>query len=119
MRRLSLSALSYGAVALFLLAAIGFLIAALYEYLYRLTDPVATALLVAAALGIVALLILIVLWVVRLASTGKRDRQDEPIGEKELLALASHMGKELAGKVSPLTAAGLAAAAGFFYGIRK
>jgi heme A synthase len=118
--RLTIRLLAYGTVGLLVLAALGFLMAALHVTFVRLTDEVTAPLLVAATLATAAFLILLVLWLIRHAANEERERGGRKDGADELLSLVGQMSEAIEDKkMRPLTVIGLALAIGLTQGLRK
>jgi len=116
-----------GAAALLALAAGGFVVAGCYRLVEAWTDPLRAPFLVAAGLLVVSAVVLVasglVAGEVEEVAGKARDALDgdEP-GENpggDIAALARDLGVDLGGRVSPLTAVGIALAAGFLYGCRR
>lgn len=121
-RRVLISVLVYGLASLVGLAAMGFLIASLYETFLRMTDQVTAPLLVAGTLATAAILVVLVYRGAQMA----RSRREQPVrppvqnSDDGGLLLVGELSTAIERKaMAPLVAVGLAVAAGFAQGARK
>lgn len=122
MRRLSVRLAAYAVAALLAIAAIGFLVAALYETFLLMSDRIAAPLLVAATLATAAGLVVLAMWAInaRREAGAPRRRERPEKEEADIASFVSEMGAAVSSeRIAPLTAVGLALAAGLAHGMRK
>ena len=122
MRQLSVRLAAPAAAVLLVIAAIGFLVAALYETFLQMSDRIAAPLLVAATLAAAAGLIVLSIWAVnaRREAGAPRRRERPEKGEADIASFVTEMGAAVSNqRIAPLTAVGLALAAGLARGMRK
>lgn len=122
MRQLSVRLAAYAVAALLVVAAIGFLVAALYETFLLMSDRIAAPLLVAATLAAAAGLVVLAMWAVNARREAGEPRRREQPGKEEadIVSFVSEMGAAVSNeRMAPLTAVGLALAAGLVRGMRK
>jgi hypothetical protein len=125
-QRLSLRLIAYLAsvfvAGLLATAAIGFLIAALYQTFLLISDPIGAPLLVAATLAAATGLIVLAFWAVNACRGAGRPARDERQAEDgvDVLSFVDEMGAAISSRrIPPLTAIGLALAAGVAHGMHK
>lgn len=124
-QRLPIRLIAYCAVtfvaALLATATIGFLTAALYQTFLLVSDRVGAPLLVAATLAAAAGLIVLAAWAVKACrEAGGQTRDERPKDGGDVLSFVNEMGAAISSRrIPPLTAIGLALAAGVAHGMRK
>lgn len=114
---------AYGAAGIVVLTAAGFGVTGCYRLIEAWSDPVRAPLFLAGGLLVVAAAILVAIGLAAGEGGEVADKARDALDSDDLVddvaTLARNLGVELGGKVSPLTAAGIALAAGFLYGRRR